>query len=203
MDSDECKLFLRRFVEQVWERGNLTAIGHYIATRCIYHDLALARDFCGPAELTHYIEQFRSAIQNWHFRVEDVVSEGSTIAIRWIIEGAQDRPLAQLPPTGRPVQLIGITMYQLTRSKVTEAWSCWNAEGLRLMRTVYCACGMRLEALDDTALFHQYRAHVDASHPDQSYSDEQIRSVLRGCAHDRHGTAEALREQFHVGRETA
>jgi predicted ester cyclase len=204
MTSDEYKLFLRRFVEQVWERGNLTAIGHYISTRCIYHDLALARDLCGPVELTNYIEQLRTAVRDWHFRVEDVVSEGNSIAMRWSIEGTQDGPLAQLPPTGGPVQLIGITIYQLTGSKVTEAWSCWNAERLRLMRTVFCACGMRLEAPDDTALFQHYRAHIDATHPDRSYSDEQIRAVIRGCAHERHApAAEALREQTVGGHETS
>jgi predicted ester cyclase len=199
MDPGEYKLFLRRFVEQVWERGNLTAIGQYIATRCIYHDLALARDLCGPVELTHYIEEFRTAVRNWHFRVEDVVSEGNSIAMRWIIAGIQEGPLAQLRPTGRPIQLIGLTLYQLMGSKVTEAWSCWNAEELRLMRRVFCACGIQLEAPDDTALFQQYRAHVDATHPDRSYSDEQIRAVILGCAHDRHGSAEALREQSYGG----
>jgi hypothetical protein len=63
---------------------------------------------------------------------------------------------------------------------------------------------MRLEAPDDTALFQQYRAHVDATHPDQSYSDEQIWAVIRGCAHQRHApAAEVLREQIYGGHERA
>jgi predicted ester cyclase len=203
MTADESKLFLRRFVEQVWQHDNPTAIGQYIATRCIYHDSALGRDLCGPVELTHYIQELRAAVRNWHFHVAEVVSAGNTIAVRWDIEGTHDRPLPQLPPTGKPVQLIGITMYRLTGNTVTEAWSCWNAKAVQLMRTVYCACGTRLEAPDDTALFQQYRSHVDAAHADWSYSDEQIRSVILGCAHDRHASAvEALREQEYGGHET-
>jgi predicted ester cyclase len=190
MATDEYKVFLRRFVEQVWEHDNLTAIGQHVATRCIYHDTALGREFCGPVELTHYVQEFRAAVRNWHFQVEDVVSAGNTIALRWIIEGIHDGALPQLPPTGRPVQLKGITIYQLRGSKVAEAWSCWNATGVQLMRSVFCACGRRLEAPDDTALFQQYRTHVDATHPDWSYSDQQIRSVILGCAHDWHGPAE-------------
>ncbi|HEU5101411.1 MAG TPA: ester cyclase, partial [Roseiflexaceae bacterium] len=130
MAADEYKLFLRRFVEQVWEHDNLAAIGHYIATCCIYHDSALGRDFCGPVELTHYIQELRAAVRNWHFHIEDVVSAGNTIAIRWIVAGTHEGPLPQLPPTGNPVQLVGITMYQLRGSKVAEAWSCWNAKGV-------------------------------------------------------------------------
>jgi hypothetical protein len=50
MAADEYKVFLRRFVEQVWEHDNLTAIGQFISTRCIYHDTALDREFCGNAQ---------------------------------------------------------------------------------------------------------------------------------------------------------
>jgi predicted ester cyclase len=152
MNPGEYKLFLHRFVEQAWERGNLTAIGQYIAAECIYHDLALARDICGPVELTHYIKEFHTAVRDWQFRVEDVVSEGNSIAMRWIIEGTQESPLAKLQPTGGPIQLIGITLYRLTGSRVTQAWSCWNAQETPVMRRVFCACGMQLEAPDDTAL---------------------------------------------------
>jgi hypothetical protein len=94
------------------------------------------------------------------------------------------------------LRLIGITMYQLRGSKVAEAWSCWNVQEIQQLRSVFCACGKQLEALDDTALFQQYRAHVDATHPDWSYTDEQIRSVILGCAHECQAPAtEVLREQ--------
>jgi hypothetical protein len=35
VETNEYKLFLNRYVEQVWERGNLAAIGKYMSTDCI------------------------------------------------------------------------------------------------------------------------------------------------------------------------
>ena len=52
------------------------------------------------------------------------------------------------------------------------------------MRTVFCACGHRLIAVDDSQLFQQYRSHVDTTHPDCSVTNEQIRAVIVASAHD-------------------
>ena len=52
------------------------------------------------------------------------------------------------------------------------------------MRTVFCACGHRLSAVDDDRLFQRYRNHVDEAHPDDRITDEQIRAVIAACAHD-------------------
>ncbi len=52
------------------------------------------------------------------------------------------------------------------------------------MRTVFCACGHRLSAVDDAQLFQRYRSHVDEAHPDTNTTDEQIRAVILACAHD-------------------
>jgi hypothetical protein len=46
------------------------------------------------------------------------------------------------------------------------------------MRTVYCSCGLRLEAADNTALFHRYRRHLDEAHIGCCFTDEQIQAVI-------------------------
>lgn len=33
-----------------------------------------------------------------------------------------------------------------------------------MIRSVFCACGTRLEAPNDIALFERYRAHIHADH---------------------------------------
>jgi hypothetical protein len=69
------------------------------------------------------------------------------------------------------------------------------------MRTVFCACGHRLIAVDDTQLFQQYRSHVDATHPDHSVTNEQIRAVIAASAHDydkelTHGASASVDEPY-------
>jgi steroid delta-isomerase-like uncharacterized protein len=186
VETNEYKLFLHRYVEQVWEQGNVVAIAKYVSTRCIYHDSALPDTLVGPIALTDYILHFRSALRDWHFQVEDVVGEGSAIAVRWTVQGTHDAPLAQMPPTDQPVHLTGITLYRLRGSKIIEAWNCWNRTGLIRLRTVFCACGARLVALDDETLFQAYHHHVDAAHAQDQFTvtDEQIRAVIAACVHE-------------------
>jgi hypothetical protein len=52
------------------------------------------------------------------------------------------------------------------------------------MRTVFCSCGVRLNAPDDEALFDVYRKHVDEAHSESHITDETIRGVIAGSAHD-------------------
>ncbi len=56
------------------------------------------------------------------------------------------------------------------------------------MRTMECACGERLEAQDDRALFERVREHMDSEHPEKGVEDEQIRNLIEATAHDA-GTA--------------
>ena len=185
MMMNEYKLFLKRFVEQVWVRGNFAAIGKYVSTDCIYHDTALPYTLEGPSVLADYISRFRSALLDWHFQVEDVVGEGGKVAVRWTVQGFDQALLGELPPTGHPIQVSGITLYHLQANKIIEAWNCWDRIGLVKLRAVFCACGTRLVALDDPALVQAYHHHVDAVHQEDQFSttDEQIHAVIATSAH--------------------
>lgn len=186
METNEYNLFLKRYMDQVWQRGNLAALGKYVSTDCMYHDSALPGTLNGPEELAEYISHVRSAFGDWHFHVEEVIGEEDTIAVRWAVEGIHQGLVAQLPPSGRPVRFNGISLYRFRGNKISEAWNCWNRNELVKPRTVFCACGARLVALDDAALARAYRQHVDVAHQQDHYrvTDEQIRAVIVACAHE-------------------
>jgi hypothetical protein len=46
-----------------------------------------------------------------------------------------------------------------------------------------CACGERLEAEDDVALFELARGHMDREHPEKGIEGEQIRNRIDTKAH--------------------
>ncbi len=47
-----------------------------------------------------------------------------------------------------------------------------------------CACGERLEAEDDEALFELAREHMDREHPEKEIEGEQVRYPTEAKAHD-------------------
>lgn len=52
------------------------------------------------------------------------------------------------------------------------------------MYTMECACGERLEAEDDQALFERVREHMDREHPEKGVEDHQVRNLIEAAALD-------------------
>ena len=52
------------------------------------------------------------------------------------------------------------------------------------MCTMECACGERLEAQDDEALFERVREHMDKEHPEKGIEDHQVRNLIEATALD-------------------
>jgi hypothetical protein len=47
------------------------------------------------------------------------------------------------------------------------------------------ARGSPLEAVNDEELFNEARKHADEVHPEQGFTDEQLRSVIRENVYDK------------------
>jgi len=52
------------------------------------------------------------------------------------------------------------------------------------VRVIECDCGATLTAANDDELFDTVRNHVDEAHPDQDFSDGQIRQTIASQAYD-------------------
>jgi predicted small metal-binding protein len=55
---------------------------------------------------------------------------------------------------------------------------------LRRVRAVDCWCGFLVQAESDEELESKLRAHADAEHPDETHSDEDVRSRIAERAYE-------------------
>ena len=52
------------------------------------------------------------------------------------------------------------------------------------MRVLDCDCGQTLQAANDDDLTTQVRHHVDESHPDMEFTDDQVRELVASRAYE-------------------
>jgi predicted SnoaL-like aldol condensation-catalyzing enzyme len=62
----------------------------------------------------------------------DLVAEGDKVAARRSYKGTHRGELLGIPPTGKPVQIGGISIFRLAGGKITEHWE--QIDGLALMQ---------------------------------------------------------------------
>jgi predicted ester cyclase len=62
------------------------------------------------------------AFTGMHLRVDDLISAGDTVVVRFVNSGTQTGPFMGAPATGRPAEWLGIGIYRITAGKISEAW---------------------------------------------------------------------------------
>jgi steroid delta-isomerase-like uncharacterized protein len=57
-----------------------------------------------------------------HFTIEDVITEGDRVVVRWTNDGTHIGPFAGIPATGRTFSIAGIDIYRTEGEKLAEHW---------------------------------------------------------------------------------
>jgi predicted ester cyclase len=63
----------------------------------------------------------REAFPDARFTIEDMVGEGDKLADRYTISGTHIRPVLGIAPTGRKIQLSGITIVRISGGRSPNA----------------------------------------------------------------------------------
>ena len=61
---------------------------------------------------------------------EDLIDEGETVVARWSCRGTHKGDLSGIAPTGKQVNMTGISIARSTNGKMSEGWVNWDALAL-------------------------------------------------------------------------
>jgi phytoene desaturase/steroid delta-isomerase-like uncharacterized protein len=134
-DSDAKKELVRRFFDEVWNKGNFDFVDEHYAEGFTLHALwenpALGGAGEGGVEAaTAAIRGWRSAFPDLHVSVEEQLVEGDIVTSRHICVATNDRPFQGIPPTGKRGSMSGMTQTRIVDGKITDAWTMWDVVGL-------------------------------------------------------------------------
>ena len=119
----------RRIFEEVWNQKKLEQVSELVAADYVHHDVQ-SPDRKGIEAYRQFVDFYLNAFPDIHFNIEDEISAGDTVVIRWTVTGTHNGDLPGLPRTGRPISVTGISIARLRDGKFVESWNNWDALGM-------------------------------------------------------------------------
>ena len=128
MSLEENKALVRRWVE-LWNAGDVSAVGEFVAPGYVRHD-PNGPEVRGPEAEQRLIAMYLAAFPDLRFTLEHLVAEGDIVAARLTARGTHRGELLGIPATGRQVTLAVMDLYRLSGGKIAEQWVLIDALGL-------------------------------------------------------------------------
>ncbi len=121
MMSEENKDFVRRGWEEVANQKNMDALEEFYAADAVWHEPD--QELQGLEEIRQYVALNFAAFPDVNFTVEDVIAEGDKAVTRWTVRGTHQGETEEFgPPTGRQIELEGLTLHRFEGGKIVEEW---------------------------------------------------------------------------------
>jgi steroid delta-isomerase-like uncharacterized protein len=116
---------VRRWFEEVWNKGRAEAIEEMFAEDGVAHGLAdeSGAPLRGPAHFRVFHRQFREAFPDVEVSVDDAISEGDRVAARCTVRGRHEGHTLGFAATQLPVEFTGMTFARVRDGKIVEAWN--------------------------------------------------------------------------------
>jgi steroid delta-isomerase-like uncharacterized protein len=126
--SAENKVMMRRWFEEVWNRGRVAAIDEMLSSQATIH--GLGPEGLDVAAFKQFHTRYRSAFPDVRIHVEDVIAEGDKVAVRWSGTGTHQGNDLGFPATGNSIQFTGMTIGRVENGKLVEGWNVFDQLGM-------------------------------------------------------------------------
>jgi len=126
--SEQNKALMRRWFEEVWNRGQADAIEEMFASDGVAYGLTDERQnfMRGPADYKIFYHQYREAFPDIHITIEDMIAEGDKVATRCLVKGRPTGNSLGVTATNAPISFEGVAITRIKDGKIVEAWNYFD-----------------------------------------------------------------------------
>ena len=117
MSLEENKAIVRRYIEEVLNGGHLEVIEELFTPDM--HE-----------QVKSIATIFRTGFPDMHETIDDLIAEADIVAARWTFQGTHQGEFDDLPATGKPITMTGMSFYHLSGGKILDDWAEWDELGL-------------------------------------------------------------------------
>lgn len=129
--SEKNKDLARRYLDEVYNKGNVAFIDEVVASNYVVHDPNSPEGMSGGVEgAKRFVEMYRSTFPDIQITVEDLVAEGDKVVTRWTARGTHQGELMGIPPSSNRVEVTGISIDRIEGGKFVESWSNYDVLGM-------------------------------------------------------------------------
>jgi steroid delta-isomerase-like uncharacterized protein len=133
--SEQNKAVVRRFVDEVWNRGNLDVIDEIVAADYVDHSPGTPPGMTqGRAAVRQFAVMFREAFPDVRGEIEELLAEGTYAVVRWTARATHQGEFLGVPASSRQVTVTGTSIYRLVGAQIAEEWT--HADMLGLLQQI-------------------------------------------------------------------
>ncbi|MFN8583527.1 MAG: ester cyclase [Gemmatimonadaceae bacterium] len=131
MADGNLKQYYRAYIEEVWNRGNVDAIGRFIDGDIVDH-AAPPGQGAGLDGVTDSFRMMRAAFPNAHIDIEQMIEEDDFVVALLTLSGTHTGTFFGIPATGRTFAMRATHTLRYRGGKMVEHWS--NSDDLGMLR---------------------------------------------------------------------
>ncbi len=112
----------RRWYEEALNERNFDVIDEIVAADG-RHDLIFYPETPNPEGIKQVLGDVLDAFPDVRFTVEESLSDGDLVVLRWLATGTFAAAYHGVPPSGEPASWSGINMFRFACGQIVEAWA--------------------------------------------------------------------------------
>jgi len=128
MATDNIAL-MKRFVEEVWNKGNFKVADELSSSTAIFHD-PIAKDLSSLDAFKGYVASLRVAFPDFHVALDDIAMSGDKVYMRWTATGTNNGSFMGMAPTNKRSVVVGMSMNRIQGGKIVETWMSYDMLGM-------------------------------------------------------------------------
>ncbi len=121
--SEVNKSIVRRFVDEVVNRGNLGAVDELLSPNYLDHDALIPGLPAGREGAKRLYALLHAGFPDLEVTIEDSVAEGDRVALRTLWRGTHRGEFVGIAPSGRTVAFENLELLRLRQGLIVEHWS--------------------------------------------------------------------------------
>jgi len=126
--SAQNKTLVRRWFDQVWNKGRAEAIDELLTDRSVVH--GLGDDLVGSSGFKPFHAAYRNAFPDLTLQIDRMVAEDDLVAVHWSATATHSGGGLGFAATGKPVTFSGMAFIRVEGNKLVEGWNSFDQLGL-------------------------------------------------------------------------
>lgn len=131
-ESDDAGALVRQFIDEAWNARRAAAglVSPDYRTHMLQPDTLDNTGEVGPAYVEKDVAGWTSAFPDLLWHVDEVVAQGSSVAVRGRLRGTHRGPFLGVEPTGSAVEVNAMYVAHVAGGRITAGWLLLDRLGL-------------------------------------------------------------------------
>jgi len=132
---EENKKIILRYYNELLNAGKETSIDTILSSEVECALWSEAEPLYGSENFKKQLERTRAAIPDWHFTLNELVAQGTTVVSQWTASGTHtgeqlDLPTGTFPASGKKFQITGMHWFRIIDGKILQIRSNEDTIGM-------------------------------------------------------------------------